>query len=490
MWLDGLYMAEPFYIKYAKIFNEPEDFRDITKQFMLMAKHGRDQKTGLFYHGWDFSKKQKWADKKTGTSPTLWGRAMGWYLMGLVDVLEYLPRSNPDRPKLISILKDFCKSLIKFQDKRSCLWYQVVDKPGKDGNYLESSASSMFMYVFAKGANNGYLDKKYLTDAYDIFENLKNKMIVKGADGRPSLINTCAGAGLGGEPYRDGSYSYYISVPKSTDDFKGLGPFIMGCLELEKASDLNADTSSQSERGKVVGLDYFFNNEWIKDKNGNETRYHYIWEDTANTGYSKLGIIIKNLNAELKEITVAPVRNNLDELSIYIIVDPDTPQETPHPNYIDDVSITNIVNWVKKGGVLVLFGNDKGNCEFEHLNKLAGNFGIHFNEDSRNRVTGTNFDIGKFDNLPVHPVFKDVKQIFLKEISTLRIHKPAKFILKDNGDVIMASAELGKGFVFAVGDPWFYNEYIDNRKLPVDFENYKAAKNLFYWLLGKAKQVD
>ncbi len=486
MWLDGLYMAEPFYAHYAVTFNEPKDFTDITKQFILMAKHAKDPKTGLFYHGWDYSKKQKWANPRTGDSPSFWGRSIGWYLMGLVDVLDYLPKNNPNRHELISILNYECKALLRFQDKRTHLWYNVIDKPGKNGNYLEASASSMFMYVFAKGANKGYLKKSYFNNAEKIFAGIKNNLIKKGSDGYPTLTNTCAGAGLGGHPYRDGTFEYYSSVPKRDDDFKGVGPFIMGTVELEKSlPDPNSNVGKNNK--KVVGLDNYFNDEHEKGKDGKEHPYHYIWEDTANSGYSKLGRIITNLGAEITELHNAPAKSSLDKLSIYIIVDPDTPQENPHPNYIDDTSIKNIVSWVKAGGVLVLFGNDKGNCEFRHLNKLAENFGIHFNEDSRNDVVGKKYYMGEFVNLPKNPIFKNVKKIYMKEISTLKLSGNAKPLLTDKGDVIIATAKVGKGFVFAVGDPWFYNEYIDDHKLPADIENYKTAENLFSWLLRKAK---
>jgi unsaturated rhamnogalacturonyl hydrolase len=234
MWLDGLYMAEPFYAQYAKMFNEPQDFTDIAKQFILMAKHAKDPKTGLFYHGWDYSKKQKWANPKTGDSPSFWGRGMGWYLMGLVDVLDYVPVSNPDRTKVINVFKDLCQSLLKFQDKETHLWYLVIDKPNKKKNYFESSASAMFMYAFAKGANEGYLNKKYLTAAKQVFNSLVNNSIKIDKDGYPELYNTISGAGLGGHPYRDGTFHYYAGEPKRMDDFKGLGPFILGCLQLEK----------------------------------------------------------------------------------------------------------------------------------------------------------------------------------------------------------------------------------------------------------------
>jgi unsaturated rhamnogalacturonyl hydrolase len=485
MWLDGLYMAEPFYAEYAQMFNEPKDYNDIAHQFILMYEHARDPKTGLLYHGWDESKVQKWANPKTGDSPSFWGRAIGWYLMGLVDVLDYFPKDHPLRNKLISILQSECNVLWKYRDKKTDLWYLIIDKPGKKGNYLEASASSMFCYVFAKGANKGYLDKKYFDYAVKIFGGIKNNLIKTDKNGLPELINTIRGAGLGGHPYRDGTFKYYAGEPKRTNDFKGLGPLISASLELENS---HQNFSSAIGKGKIVGLDYYFNDEW-KKKNGKEVKYHYIWEDTANTGYSKLGKVIKNLGAEISEIHTAPLANKLKKSSIYIIVDPDTPQENPHPNYIDETSIKNIVKWVKEGGVLVLFANDKGNCEFKHLNMLAGNFGIHFNDDSRNDVVGKNFAMGQFVNLPDHLVFKGVDKIYLKEISTLKISSPAKAVLKNKGDVIMASSIVGKGFVFAVGDPWLYNEYIDNHKLPVVFENEKAAVNLFEWLLKKAKKV-
>jgi unsaturated rhamnogalacturonyl hydrolase len=160
---------------------------------------------------------------------------MGWYMMGLVDVLDYFPRNNPERGKLVEIFKRLSSSLLKYQDKRTKLWYQVVDKKGEKGNYLESSASSMFAYAFAKGANEGYLPKKYLDAAEAAFAGLIRYYVVVDSEGNPTLTNTCAGVGLGGKPYNDGSYTYYVSVPRRNNDFKGIGPFILAALEIERA---------------------------------------------------------------------------------------------------------------------------------------------------------------------------------------------------------------------------------------------------------------
>ncbi len=484
MWLDGMYMSEPFYAQYAKVFNEPRDFDDIAKQFILMANHARDPKTGLMYHGWDFQKKEKWSDPKTGNSPCFWGRSIGWYMMGLVDVLDYFPTDNPKRQKLISVFRDLCSSVLKYQDQKTHLWYQVVDQPGRQGNFPESSASAMFAYSFAKGAKKQYLSEKFFDAATEAFDGLVNYSVkmeqstTQGENGTQStfvLENTSGTVGLGGSPYRDGSYKYYTDIPKESNDFRGIGPFILAALQIENVGE-----------GKEIGLDYYFNNEWKKDSSGVEHRFHYVWEDTENTGYSDLGKILTGLRADVTSVASAPTEKNLNKLGIYIIVDPDTPLESPSPNYIDENSIGVIVNWVKHGGVLVLFANDSGNCEFTHLNRLAGKFGIHFNENLRNHVIGQNYNEGAFDTFPPSPIFRGINKIFLKDICTLKISNPAKEELVDKDDVIMASSKFGKGFVFAVGDPWFYNEYMNTQKLPGEFENEKAARNLFSWLLRKA----
>ncbi len=250
-----------------------------------------------------------------------------------------------------------------------------------------------------------------------------------------------------------------------------------------------SDTQHEVGKNKVVLLDYFFNNEWKTDASGHPYRFHYVWEDTANSGYSELGKAIIRHGAEIDTLNAAPTTESLARASIYIIVDPDTPAETPQPHYIDENATKAVVDWVRSGGILVLLGNDKGNAEFEHFNMLAENFGIHFNEDSRNRVQGRDFEMGSFLALPDHPLFKGVKKIYIKELSTLKISEPATSVLTDRGDVIMSYANFGSGAVFAVGDPWLYNEYFDNRKLPEGFDNCKAADNLLEWLLKSARPV-
>lgn len=238
MWLDGLYMGQPFYANYTKLFDTGAEaevaYNDIVNQFDLIEKHLKDPKTGLLYHGWDESREQEWADKNTGLSPNFWGRAMGWYGMAIVDVLDFLPENHPGRARLIGYLKSYSEALVKVQDKKTGLWYQVLDKGGEKGNYLEASASSMFVYTFAKGTRKGYLPSSYKTIAKKGYKGILKNLITVEPNGVINLNQNCAVAGLGGKPYRSGTYDYYVNEEIRSNDPKGTGPFILASLELEK----------------------------------------------------------------------------------------------------------------------------------------------------------------------------------------------------------------------------------------------------------------
>lgn len=233
MWLDGLYMGEPFYAQYTVTFEDGKNLDDVAKQFELIQKNARDSKTGLFYHGWDESKQMPWANKTTGTSPNFWSRSMGWYAMALVDVLDYFPKDHPKQKELVSYLNQLAQTLVKFQDK-SGLWYQVTDKGAEGGNYLEASGTAMFTYAFAKGVNKGYLPKKFKTAAKKAFSGMTKHLIKVDQKGEVTITQACAVAGLGGNPYRDGSFKYYVNERKKDNDPKATGPFILAALELNK----------------------------------------------------------------------------------------------------------------------------------------------------------------------------------------------------------------------------------------------------------------
>jgi unsaturated rhamnogalacturonyl hydrolase len=242
-------------------------------------------------------------------------------------------------------------------------------------------------------------------------------------------------------------------------------------------------TMLQVRKEKTVLLDSYFNNEYVTDSAGTQHSWHYKWDEYDNGGFSLLADVFKSHGVATKTSFERPSRSILQQADIYIIVDPDIPKENPHPNYIEPQDIEAIYDWVKAGGVLVMMGNDTGNAEFDHFNLLASRFGIQFNRDSRNKVIDDHFETGAISIDNTNVIFKTAKKIYLKDISTLKITKLAKAVLTDKGDVIMAIAKVGKGTVFAVGDPWLYNEYTDGKKLPSDYENYNAAKDLVNWLV-------
>lgn len=233
MWLDGLYMGEPFYAQYTVKFENGKNIEDIAHQFRLLHDHAFDKNTGLYFHAWDESKQMPWANKETGCAPNIWLRALGWYAMALVDVLDYLPKEHPKHQQFVEYLNELAEAASNFQDE-SGLWYQVPNMQEREGNYLEASGSSMFVYAFAKGAHKGYLPAKFEAVAIKGFDGLVKELIKVDDDGEIHLTQVCKSAGLGGDPYRDGSYEYYLSEPILTDNSHGLGPFIMAALELNR----------------------------------------------------------------------------------------------------------------------------------------------------------------------------------------------------------------------------------------------------------------
>jgi unsaturated rhamnogalacturonyl hydrolase len=234
----------------------------------------------------------------------------------------------------------------------------------------------------------------------------------------------------------------------------------------------------------VVGVDNWFNRE-TNAKTGKP--FHYLWTDTENSGYSRWGDIFKTRGASFTTVE-KPDAAALNKIDIYIIVDPDTTTESKTPNYITAADAKSIAAWVKKGGVLSILANDAPNCEFTNLNKFASKFGITFNHVTLHPVTGTNWEMGASRNFPDHPLFKGVSKIYIKEVSDINLKGNAKAVLTENGKVLIAECNYGKGYVFAIGDPWIYNEYIDHDRLTPDFDNRKAAENLTDLLLSKVKK--
>ncbi|MBO3270830.1 glycoside hydrolase family 88/105 protein [Hymenobacter defluvii] len=477
MWLDGLYMAEPFYAEYSQVFNQPEGFDDVAKQFALIEKNLVDSKTGLLYHGYDESREQKWANKQTGQSPNFWDRGMGWYAMALVDVLDYFPQNHPQRAQLIKDVQRLAPVLAKYQDAKTGTWSLVVDQAKRKGNYAEASGSSMFVYALAKGVRMGYLDKKYLQTAQKGYDGLL-KTFVSTENNALAFNGTVSVGGLGGNPYRDGSYEYYLSEPLRKNDLKGVGPFILASVEMEIARENSVG------QGKTVGLDYYYNHELRQNPlTGQQEQWHYTWEDRTHGGFWLWGNQFRELGARTVSVSTAPTPAALQGMDVYIIVDPDTKKETPQPNFVQPADSKIITNWVKAGGTLVLMANDTSNCEIPHFNELAKNFGIQFLPQNVNMVKGSQFEQGRVDIPAGNAIFKNARAAYIKELAPLGLSGPAKASVTQGRNVIIATAKVGKGTVFAVGDPWLYNEYVDGRKIPAVYQNFDAGKNLAEWLL-------
>jgi unsaturated rhamnogalacturonyl hydrolase len=477
MWLDGLYMAEPFYAEYAALSHHPEKFNDITHQFALMEEHARDAKTGLLYHGWDESKQQRWANAATGDSPEFWARAMGWYMMALVDTLGYYPEGDPGRAQLIAILQREADAVARYQDRDSGLWYQVIDKPTAEGNYLESSASCMFVYALAKGVRRGYLPERYLETAERGYHGILTHFVKTGPGGDVLLTDTVKGAGLGGDPYRDGSYAYYIGEKRATNDAKGVGAFLMASVEMENSQN------AKLGRGDVVMVDGWFNSQQRTDAFGHPAYFHYKWDTEDMPGYSLFGHILREFGAETKALYAEPTASNLRGAQIFVIASPDNLDKNPHAHFADAQDAEQIAEWVKAGGVLVIMENDTSFADLDHFNVVAEKFGIHFNSVLRKHVIGTQWEMGKIALDGSGPIFRHPHTLYVKDVCTITATPPAKSVLKEGDDIFMATAKYGRGAVFAMVDPWLYNEYTDGRKLPAEYDNFAAGKEFVRWVL-------
>ncbi|RKR82461.1 hypothetical protein BDD43_2641 [Mucilaginibacter gracilis] len=244
---------------------------------------------------------------------------------------------------------------------------------------------------------------------------------------------------------------------------------------------------SSARAQTVVTLDYFFNHEFRKTPAGEMERFHYMWDEKDLSGYSNWGDAFVKNGGILKTLEVAPSAQSLKGSNIYIVVDPDNKKETAKPNDIEEPHVKAIANWVKAGGVLVILANDSANVNLPGTNKLAKAFGLHFNDDLQNHVIGNNIAAGTLIIPDNDPIFKTAKKVYLKDMASITLSGKAHAAYTKNGAVLMATVQYGKGVVFAVGDPWLYNEYT-NGQLPADYDNDKAAYDLAKWLIEQTKR--
>lgn len=235
VWLDGLYMAQVFYTRYITERGN-KDYRDVVTQFRNVYLNMYDKEKKLYYHGWDSSRRAFWADKRTGLSKSFWLRSIGWYTVGLVDALSYMnPCAKNDIAELSAIFRETIEGLEQYIDPKTNMFWQVPDYIGREGNYPETSGSSMIAYAMMKGARLGYIDKRFAEVGKRVFEGICNQYLTE-KDGKLNLGGICLVAGLGpeGNTRRNGTYEYYISEPVVENDAKGTGPFIMAYTEIKQ----------------------------------------------------------------------------------------------------------------------------------------------------------------------------------------------------------------------------------------------------------------
>ncbi len=232
VWLDGLYMAQPFYMQYETRFNKMMGCQDSFRQFVNVERLMRDEKTGLYYHGYDESRSMYWADPVTGRSPNFWLRALGWFLCALVDTASVMDESlYYEYRYLQKMLKDLVEAMIRFQDESGMFW-QVVDHPGIPGNYLETSGTALFSYAVLKAVRLNYLPERFAKAGEKAFQGIADRYLSENPDGTLKLGGICLVAGLGGKDHRDGSLEYYFSEPVVENEAKGTAPFILAYTEM------------------------------------------------------------------------------------------------------------------------------------------------------------------------------------------------------------------------------------------------------------------
>jgi len=480
--LQGLNAAGPFYAQFAGLFHEDTAFNDIANQFLRIWQPASDPKRGFLNNAKTVSGGQPRKKNATAdTSAFFRARSTAWYAPGLVDALEHFPSDHPRRQELLKNLAGLVDDLEKQQHPSTGLWYNELDYDGNGKNFFDVSVACLFVYTVAKAVRSGYLPYGKINIAQKAWKGIHERF-VKEEKGRTFLINSVKAEGAPGNP-QGARLPNQVNQPQEKNHPEELGAYLLAVGEMELAATVSFAS------GKVVMLDRYFNSEMRKDLAGRMGYWHYTWEERTHPGFHVLGHIFKRFGAKLTTLDSPPALESLSKASVYILVDPDHTKDNPRPNYMTDAYAAVIADWVYSGGVLLLMANDSSNCDLKHLNKLASRFSFSFNSLNLNMVKDDHFPTGNVIPDSKNMVFRTAEKMFLKEICGLDISNPAIPLVQKDGNVLMSVVRYGKGVVFAVGDPWLYNEYVDGRKLPVEYENYAAAEDLAAWLLKQARAV-
>jgi unsaturated rhamnogalacturonyl hydrolase len=450
----SLMQAEPFYAEYAATFDRPDTFKEIARQFSSLDEPAQESTSGKAIDGRDVPKQGATVAPKMGLVPLSNASTTGSQMIALVETLAYFPENDSKRAPLVIQFRREAADAVLLQDEKTGLWSDVPNRKENKTDRSDFSGSSMIIYALAKGVRLGYLPERDLSVADRGFNAVLVHSTMKELGDQIALTGNVLGDPM---------------------EFSSL---LLASTEIETMAN------TKLGRGKTVLLDAWFNSQKRPDAFGQNVHFHYKWNDQSNSGYSLFGHIFNNFGAMTRTLEAAPTEAALNKAQVYIIVSPDIPVRNPDPHYMNLHDASQIAEWVKRGGVLMIMENDPANADLLHLNLLAEQFGLHFNSLIRNKVDGDKFEMGKISiDGESGPIFHNSHSIFMKEICTISISPPAAAFLKDHGDVLLAASRYGKGTVFAAVDPWLYNEYTDGRRLPSSYDNYAAGEELVRWVL-------
>lgn len=417
-------MAEPFLAEYASVFHQPQDFAGIARNFRHWEEIANAQ-----------AKKQEEASIDSGDlSRSLLSAA-------LVDALSCYPQDDAERSGLIAMLNRVVANALLRQNGKTGLFDESSRSVLSMHRSSPPMAESLLVYSLAKGARLGYLPETDMSRAERAWQEIQKHFALPEADDSASLL---------------------------------------------AAAEMDHASTASLARGETVMLDAWYNSQKRTNAAGQLDYFHYKWSDLSDSGYSLLENIFQSYGATTETLYSAPTQSNLEKAQFYIIVSPDIPVKNPNPNYMTEHDAEQIAGWVKNGGVLILMENDPPNADISHLNLLSDRFGVHFDDVLHHHIIGEQVEDGQIPVAPDGLLFHHSHTLYMKDTSAISLRDPAVALLRDRGDVIMATAKYGRGMVFAAVDPWLYNEYTDGRKNPQiynRFDNFAGGKELVQWLL-------
>jgi unsaturated rhamnogalacturonyl hydrolase len=444
--------AEPFLSEFAAVFSKPQDFAAITRDFLFWDEQSRSGGAG-------HSENRSGADEVSSDSELA---------AALVDSLEYYPPNDPGRAQLAAILNRIAGATEKQLDTRAA-----------SGSHRTASplAACLYIYALLKGVRLGFLPAHFTPVAEGAWKAIVQDCIHVSESGLISL-----GQGANGKPTHQTSQKAAAGSSPNADEQHGSGALLLAATEIDLAP------AATKAHGQTVMVDSWYNSQQRKNAAGNMEYFHYKWSDISDSGYSLLGHMFRSHGASLETLTSAPTRDKLSKAQFYIIVSPDIPIKNPNPNYMTEQDAAEISAWVRDGGALILMENDPPNADIAHLNLLADRFGIHFDEVLKHHIIGEQVEDGRIPVAAGGPVFRDAHTLYMKDTCAITIRGSATALLRDRGDIVMASAKYGRGTVFAAVDPWLYNEYTDGRRNPQvygQFDNFAGGREVVRWLLDQ-----